>query len=91
MVNGHQAGTTYSVQGGTPTGGGYLTPDGGTVVFDNSSGTFVFTPEGEDQYWAGGGGPTTQAFVILADDGVNPPEPSPSPYQSTRSTWSSST
>ena len=41
----HQPGTTYSVQGATPTTnpGTYTTTDG-TIVIDDTTGTFTFTP-----------------------------------------------
>ena len=72
VINTHQAGTTYSVQGATQGGAPnvFYTADGGTVIFDNAAGTFVYFPDMNDQFWAGGDGPTTQTFTILADDGT---------------------
>ena len=69
----HQPGTTYSVQGATPTTnpGTYTTTDGSTIVIDDTTGTFTFTPNPTTQFWAGAGGPTTQTFTIIADDGTS--------------------
>ncbi|MFC0313968.1 Ig-like domain-containing protein [Gordonia phosphorivorans] len=73
---GHQAGTTYSVDGGTATGAPntFLTPNGATVVFDDSNGTFTYAPDPADRFWAGGGGPSTEQFTVVAQQGGNPPQ-----------------